>query len=149
MPIYKNTTKLPAGIELYGIVTYNPEVGSTDAKKIHLIQWSDDQNRSIALENITIKQYDEKWINEFPENTIVFSSKIRSSTEDGDLVLENGNIGFTIEYNPYNNGEEYTLFFIVTIKIGDEEPFDIAFAAFVKGGNGQSTGSGDVNITPK
>ena len=147
MPKYKNTTKLPQGIELDGVLTFSPEEVSNNAFKIHLIQWSDEKNRPIALDNITIKQYDEKWQNPI-DDKLVITPVIQSSNTDGVLKLDDGNIGFSIQYKPFVAGEEYKAWFIVTIKIVGEDSFDIAFSSFIKGG-GTSTGHGDVNITPK
>ncbi|QQR98506.1 MAG: hypothetical protein IPK18_02965 [Sphingobacteriales bacterium] len=148
MAKYKNKTILPAGVELDGILTLNPEILSEEEFKVHLIQWADKQNRQINIDDITITEYDEGWQNKLESNKHNFSITIQSNQTDGVLKLDEGNIGFSIQYKPFVTGEEYTLYFIVTIKISGEEPFDIAFSSFIKGGD-TVTGHGDVNITAK
>lgn len=148
MPTYENNTELPVGIRIsYGVLTITPEVTSKEAYKLHLIQWKDKENRPINVENIVIKQYDTEWQNQFPENVLEFIPRIQSDKSDGLLKLREGNIGFSIQYQPYTTTEEYSIYFIVTIKIEGENSFDIAFNSSIKGGN-QSGGVGDVNILP-
>lgn len=143
MAKYKNKTKLPSGVEFERIETLSPEIPNADAIKTHIIEWSDTSKRKIEL--VTIKQYDVDWQNEITTNVLDFTHNEISSNSDAILQTEPENIGVVIYYKPFKPGEEYAVWFIVSIQLeGTVDAFDVAFYSYIKGGN-PTNGQGDVN----
>jgi hypothetical protein len=140
---YKNKTKLPKGVDFERIETVTSEVVNVDTVKTHIIEWSDLQ-KDRNVESVIIKQYSDNWQTELNPPILSFQSNILSDDSVGVFQLTDDNRGVAISYKPYTTGEEYSIWFIVSITIaGETVPFDVAFYSYIKGGD--TNGHGDLN----
>ncbi|MFN8284737.1 MAG: hypothetical protein U0U67_16050 [Chitinophagales bacterium] len=133
-----------AGIEIVRVETITPDMITSGSSKVHVIEWSDKNNRSIK--EINVKETDSNWINDKLTNELEYNCR-KDLNENSEYIfkLQPGNKGIAISYKPFNTVEDMELSFYVTIMLEDGFQFSHAFRTFIHGGGGNNSGVGDSN----